>query len=95
MTLSVANMVNGNMVSYILSIKMMGAQTNQPRAQQVTDSIRILRFASGTSSAVQLVSKHRPVDVANLMAIVGNISNATTWVSSTAIEKYREKIKEF
>lgn len=87
-TLSVANTVNGNTVSYTRNMNTNGAHKNHARAQTPTDSINIFFFSADTKSAVQIVNKQRLLDVPNLMAIVGNISRATTCDSFTVGHKF-------
>lgn len=70
---------------------MNGAHRNHARDQMTAENMRIFFFSDDTKSAVQAISRHRPVEVATLIAIDGIISNATTCDSCTVYGKFDKK----
>ncbi len=84
---NVANIVSGINGPYDFVVLMYGAHTNHARAHTDAENIRVFWRSVSTNSDVQVVKIDSDDEVAILMAIHGNISNATIWVKYTEVRK--------
>lgn len=83
---NVANIDSGTKVPNALAEFMKGAHKNQALAHTFAEKTNVFWRSAQTNSEVHVVKMDNDDDVAILIAIHGNISNATIWVKYTERE---------